>query len=132
MFVLCMAYVCVSLRCGCATSKIATALPARAFRPGIWRSVAQLQWCNAVVCCGGKSALHRVQTSNDTCAAVESQLRWVQDRAHRLKLRDTDKEKDRQKERDRYIYIYRLVSDVFCQVRRTRQNTKTSKNIQQY
>ena len=35
----------------------------------------------APVCYGGKSALRRVQTSNDTCVSVESQLRWVQDRA---------------------------------------------------
>ena len=32
-------------------------------------------------CAGGKSALRRVQTSNDTCVGVESQLRWVQDRS---------------------------------------------------
>ena len=35
----------------------------------------------APVCCGGKSALRRVQTSNNTCVGVESQSRWVQDRA---------------------------------------------------
>ena len=35
----------------------------------------------AQVCCQGKSALCRVQTSNNTCVGVESQLHWVQDRA---------------------------------------------------
>ena len=34
----------------------------------------------ARVHCGGKSALRRVQTSNDTCVSVESKLRWVPDR----------------------------------------------------
>ena len=42
----------------------------------------------ALVCRRGKSALRRVQTSNDTCVCVESKLRWVQDRA--LKLNKLD------------------------------------------
>ena len=35
----------------------------------------------ARVCCGGKSAIRLVQTSYDKCVGVESNLRWVQDRA---------------------------------------------------
>ena len=40
----------------------------------------------ATVCCGIKSALRQVQTSNDTCVGVENQLRWVQDRALNVAL----------------------------------------------
>ena len=40
--------------------------------------------CCYCLCCGGKSALHQVQTSNDTCFSVESKLPWVQDRAHEV------------------------------------------------
>ena len=79
-----------------------TVLSACAVRPCLFRSVAQLQWHNFLIgkiapsiicarlsrrkCSGasllrGKSALHQVQTSNDTCFGVESKLHWVQDRA---------------------------------------------------
>ena len=40
----------------------------------------------APVSSGGKSALRQVQTSNNTCVGVESQLLWVQDRAQDFQL----------------------------------------------
>ena len=90
-----------------------TALSTSALRPGIELSVVQLlyrsvryhhvsfapeqasafrrhasQGASLVVqvCCGGILALHWVQTSKETCVGVESQLRWMQDRAHRIVL----------------------------------------------
>ena len=101
MFVLCIAYVCVSVCCSSDLPwhvKIATptVLSASAFRPGIFRLVSFVPdhvsaFCRNAspgasvlppVCCGGKSALRWVQTSKGTCISVENQLRWVQDRAH--------------------------------------------------
>ena len=46
----------------------------------------QAQCRVAPVCFGEKSALRRVQTRNDTCVSVESQLHWARDRALRVLL----------------------------------------------
>ena len=110
MFMLCIAYWYVSLCCSTDLQwyvKIATptALSASALRPGICQSVAQLLYRIApcIICAGtcpcfsptrlsgrkfsgagllwGKSALRRVQSSNDACVGVESQVRWMQDGA---------------------------------------------------
>ena len=107
LFVLCIACVCVVVPTCHGTSKKqhqlrypSVALP---FRPGIFRSVAQFAFwiikyhevsfapehasrlsrgeCSGGSLLWGKICLCRVQTSNDTCVGIESQLRWVQGKA---------------------------------------------------